>query len=61
MCCIDRLNPPCKAVTTRLGCNGLPYRRPALAYNSIKGENVLLQRLDAAAEEAPTLVSRAVA
>lgn len=51
----------CKAVTTRLSCNGPQYRRPALACNPVKGENVLSRRLDAAAEEAPTLVSRAVA
>lgn len=51
----------CKAVTTRLDCHDLPYRRPALPSNPVKGEYVLLGRLYAAAEEAAPLVTRAVA
>lgn len=40
-----------KPVTIRFGCNDLRYRRPAQSSNPVKGENVLLGRLDAAAED----------
>lgn len=51
----------CKSDIARPAGSDLPYRRHSSSSNPVKGENVLLGRLDAAAEEAAPLVTRAVA